>query len=112
VDGNIQAPPAPPTEEVNGVAIPQFARNAPAAVDTWDGLDGLTGVAFATGGRLFNVVNTPDVALDRIISTLAGYYLLGVESMPVDLDGQPKPIEVTVNRPGVTVSARKLFVSR
>ena len=76
------------------------------------GVDGLTGVAFATGGFVFNVGVTADQALDRVISTLAGYYLLGVESQPIDVDGQPKSIEVSVNRPGLTVIARRQFEAR
>ena len=47
---------------------------------------------------------------DRIEAELAGYYLLGVESSPVDRDGKTHSVRVEVNRKGVTVRSRRALV--
>lgn len=85
--------------------------NAPAP-DRVEAGSGLYSVAAVTGGSMFSVVMTADSAFARIISELSGYYLIGVESDPVQRDGKAHPIEVTVARPGATVrSRRQLIVS-
>ncbi len=68
---------------------------------------GIEMLAHSTRGSLFNVVNSADYAFERIESELSGHYLVGVESSPVDKDGKPHPIEVSVNRRGVTVRSRR-----
>ena len=97
-----------PTETIQGVEIPAFQRD-PTLADAMEGLDGITGLAFATGGSVFNVPIAADQALGLINATLTSYYLIGVESQPIDVDGLAKPIEVTVNRPGLIVRARRQF---
>jgi VWFA-related protein len=75
-----------------------------------DRIEKSTGVemlAMATRGTLFNVTNSADFAFQRIESELAGHYLLGVESNPIDKDGKPHAISVAVNRRGVTVRSRR-----
>jgi VWFA-related protein len=68
--------------------------------------DGLALMADATGG--FAVTNTDqlDAGVARIIDDLDHYYLLGF--YPTDEKGRGfRPVEVTVNRPGVRVRYRR-----
>jgi VWFA-related protein len=69
-------------------------------------------LASSTRGSLFNVVNGADYAFQRIESEISGQYLLGVESNPLDKDGKPHSIDVSVNRRGVTVRARRQITMR
>ena len=67
-------------------------------------------ITAATRGTLFNIAVNADSAFAKIESELAGYYLLGVESDPVDKDGKPHRIQVEVNRRGLTVRSRRELV--
>jgi VWFA-related protein len=73
---------------------------------------GVAGLASPTRGSLFNIVNSADFAFERIESELSGQYLLGVESNPLDKDGRPHSIDVSVNRRGVTVRSRRQLTMR
>lgn len=73
-----------------------------------EGLDALLG---ATRGSLFNVVAAADAAFQRIETELSGYYLIGVESAPIDRDGKAHRIRVEVNRRGATVRSRRDLVA-
>ena len=48
-------------------------------------------------------------AFDRLAGELAGYYRLGVERTPGDLDGKGRPLKVQVSRGNVAVRARAIF---
>ena len=68
---------------------------------------GLEAVAGNAGGTVIRVQGTsPDVAFDRVLSETSGHYLLGVESIADDRDGQPHPIRVKVKRGGAQVRSR------
>lgn len=68
---------------------------------------GLEAVAGTAGGTVIRVQGTsPDVAFDRVLSETSGHYLLGVESIAEDRDGQPKAIRVKVKRGGAQVRSR------
>ena len=68
---------------------------------------GLEAVAGNAGGTVIRVQGTsPDVAFDRVLSETSSHYLLGVESIPDDRDGQPKGIRVKVTRGGAQVRSR------
>jgi VWFA-related protein len=73
---------------------------------------GVEMLASATRGSLFNIVNSGDFAFERIEAELSGQYLLGVESNPLDKDGKPHSIDVSVNRRGVTVRSRRQLTMR
>jgi VWFA-related protein len=60
-----------------------------------------------TGGLLFENTNNLRQGFDRIDSDLHNYYLLGYTPRNDNYDGHFRSIEVKVNRPGVTVAARK-----
>lgn len=73
-----------------------------------DGLQMLAGMA---RGTLHKVISTADTAFRRIEQALAGYYLLGVEPGPNDRDGKRHKIDVKLTRRGLTVQARRAFLS-
>lgn len=68
---------------------------------------GLEAIAGNAGGTVIRVQGTsPDVAFDRVLRETSGHYLLGVESIAEDRDGQPKAIRVKVKRGGAQVRSR------
>ena len=70
-------------------------------------MSGLEAVAGNAGGTVIRVQGTsPDVAFDRVLSETSGHYLLGVESIADDRDGQPHTIRVKVKRGGAEVRSR------
>ncbi len=73
-----------------------------------EGLQILAGMA---RGTLHRVVSTAEGAFRRIEQALAGYYLLGVEPGTNDRDGKRHKIEVKTTRRGVTLQARRAFLS-
>ena len=73
---------------------------------------GVEMLASSTRGSLFNIVNGGDYAFERIEAELSGQYLLGVETSPVDKDGKPHNINVSVNRRGVTIRSRRMLTMR
>ena len=72
---------------------------------------GLKGLAAETGGGYFELDDTVDLAptFTKIAHELHTQYVLGF-SPPV-LDGKLHRVEVRVNRPGVTVRARRSYVA-
>ena len=68
---------------------------------------GLGGLAQDTGGVFFANTNNLRQGLDRIEDELKNYYMLGYTPTNPAYDGRFREIEVKVNRPGVTVAARK-----
>ena len=72
---------------------------------------GLMMLAGMARGTLHRVISTADAAFRRIEQALAGYYLLGVEPGTNDRNGKRHRIEVTLARRGLTVQARRAFLS-
>lgn len=73
--------------------------------------EGLLMLAGMARGTLHRVVSTAENAFRRIEQSLAGYYLLGVEPGTNDRDGKRHKIEVKSSRRGVTLQARRAFLS-
>jgi VWFA-related protein len=75
------------------------------------GQDSLRVLADETGG--FAVVNTNDFAsgFQRVVDDNSSYYVLGYYASNERRDGRFRKIEVRVDRPGVTVRARKGYVA-
>jgi VWFA-related protein len=71
---------------------------------------GLGEVAGATGGTLNEVVATGKPLFDRIARELSGAYTIAFTPDAADRDGKRHTVKVAVNRPGVTVRARREFV--
>ena len=68
---------------------------------------GLHLAAAITRGTVFRAHFNPDPIFDRLEDEMSGYYLLGVESRPNDLDKARRQIEVSVQREGAGVRARR-----
>ncbi len=62
--------------------------------------------ADATGGRTVTHTNTPEAAVPQMFRENGSYYLLGVQPATSARNGRFRPIDVRVNRPGVTVRTR------
>lgn len=60
-----------------------------------------------TGGLLFENTNNLRQGFDRVESDLRNYYLVGYTPSNTAFDGRFRTIQIKVNRPGVTVAARK-----
>ncbi len=75
------------------------------------GQDSLRVLADETGG--FAAVNTNDIAgaFQRLVDDNSSYYVLGYYPANDRRDGRFRKIEVKVNRPGVTVRARRGYVA-
>ena len=72
-------------------------------------INGMEQLAALTGGAPLRVSSGADFVFDRLENETSGYYLLAVESAPVDKDGKRHPIKVNVGRRGLTVRARQEF---
>ena len=68
---------------------------------------GLGQLAEDTGGLLLDGTNNFKPAFDRLNSDLRNYYMLGYTPLKRTFDGKFRTIRVKVNRPDVTVAARK-----
>ena len=75
------------------------------------GQDSLRVLSEETGG--FAVVNTNDVpgAFERLVEENSSYYVLGYYPSNERRDGRFRKIEVRVNKPGLTVRARRGYVA-
>ena len=89
----------------------QSQRPTTAADDRRLQEEGLLMLAGMARGTLHRVVSSADGAFRRIEQSMAGYYLLGVEPGTNDRDGRRHKIEVKTARRGVTLQARRAFLS-
>ncbi|MCY3845862.1 MAG: hypothetical protein OXH69_20235, partial [Acidobacteria bacterium] len=71
---------------------------------------GLSLIADYTGGAVHRVINNPEHAFEELRRELSGYYLLGVEPLEGDLDGEEREIDVSVSRRGARLRARREVV--
>ena len=55
----------------------------------------------ATGGQAARLTDDGAIAFRALSAGLTGFYRLGVQALPEDLDGKPRNISVKVTRPGV-----------
>jgi hypothetical protein len=72
------------------------------------GFDMLVGRA---RGAYYSVVGRGEYVFDRLALEMTGYYLLGFEPEADDRNGKAHAIAVKVNRPGLSVRARRQFVA-
>jgi hypothetical protein len=86
------------------VTVYQFdPRGLEVAVDMSADLDMLSD---ATGGRTFKNTNAPAEGVPQVFRENSSYYVLGIQPVNLTRNGRFRPIEVRVNRPGVTVRTR------
>ncbi|HSC26945.1 MAG TPA: VWA domain-containing protein [Vicinamibacterales bacterium] len=69
----------------------------------------LEALATMTGGGSFRAEVSARAAFERLSQELSGYYRIGVERDPSDLDGRTRRMKVQVRRSGSTVRARETF---
>jgi tetratricopeptide (TPR) repeat protein len=62
-----------------------------------------------TGGGSYRAEVNAEAAFERLGRELAGYYRIGVEKDPSDLESKPRRMKVQVSRSGVNVRARDVF---
>jgi VWFA-related protein len=74
-------------------------------------VQGLEMLAGMSRGGLHRVIASADPTFARVMRSLAGHYLLAVESRPADRDGKRHRIEVRMNRRGLTVYSRRGFLA-
>jgi VWFA-related protein len=79
-------------------------------LDDLVGFDGMADLALSARGTALRVVADPMAALAQVERELSGYYLLAFERQADDKDGSHIRIDVSVNRPGIEVRARREFV--
>jgi VWFA-related protein len=72
------------------------------------GLESLAGLA---RGALHRVISSGDQAFTRVMRSIAGYYLIGVETRPSDRDGRRHKITVKTTRRGTTLFSRRGFLA-
>ena len=71
---------------------------------------GLSVLASMTRGDLRRIGPNADAAFERLEMELSGYYLLGIESLPSDQDGDAHEINVSVLRASARVRSRREFL--
>jgi VWFA-related protein len=72
---------------------------------------GLEMLAGLSRGALHRVISSSENAFRRIVRSMSGYYLLGVEARAGDRDGRRHRIGVKTSRRGLTVYSRRGFLS-
>ena len=73
-------------------------------------VSGLADLAAGSRGSLYNIIGTGETIFDRLAGDMLAYYLLGVEQIPGDRDGEAHRVDVEVMRRNVTVKSRRAFV--
>ncbi|MGE0592450.1 MAG: VWA domain-containing protein [Vicinamibacterales bacterium] len=73
-------------------------------------VEGLEAFAAASGGVRLQITGSGEAVLDRVVRELRGYYLVGVERLPGDDDGEPHRLEVSLARDDLTVRGPSRFV--
>jgi VWFA-related protein len=68
-------------------------------------------LAGMTGGRSVRLAGQADTAFASLSAGLSGYYRLGVQVLPEDLDGKDRRISVKVGRPGVSLASYRRVMS-
>ena len=98
----IQSFPEDPTLGLTGTALADEVRM---------GQDSLRVLSDETGG--FATVNTNDIAgaFNRLVEENSSYYVLGYYPSNERRDGRFRKIEVRLNKPGLTVRARRGYVA-
>lgn len=89
--------------------LPDSPTGGPARFDL--GEDAPNSLAVDTGGFVVRNENNIGRALTTIAEDANRYYVIAYEPDDVRLDGQFRPIEVRVRRPGVTVRARRGYLA-
>jgi VWFA-related protein len=79
----------------------------PAGLGSRGADSGTSGFARETGGLAFTNTNDVRGAIDRILTELSNYYVLGIQDPPIGKKADLRELEVKVLRRGVTPRARR-----
>lgn len=74
-------------------------------------VQGLESLAGMSRGALHRIIASGDNAFGRILRSISGHYLIGVEARPTDRDGKRHRIQVKSSRRGLTVYSRRGFLA-
>ena len=88
---------------VPGVDVTESQRPTTPREDRDRQVEGLESLAGLSRGALHRIIVTGDNAFQRVMRSIAGYYLIGVESRPRDRDGRRHRISVKSLRRGATL---------
>jgi len=72
-------------------------------------MSGLENVAGVTGGEMFRPSGRLDAVMTKIDASTSAYYLIGFEPTDKERDGKYHRIQLTLNRPNVTLKSRAGF---
>jgi VWFA-related protein len=97
--------------DVPAVDVTQAQRPTTPREDRDRQTTGLEMIAGLSRGALHRVFSSSDPAFTRIMRSMAGHYLIGVEAEPADRDGRRHRISVKTNRRGVTLFSRRGFLA-
>jgi VWFA-related protein len=96
--------------DVPSVDVAQSQRPTTPREDRERQVMGLEMLAGLSRGALHRVITSSDGAFARIMRSISGHYLIGVEARPSDRDGRRHRISVRTKRRGVTVYSRRGFL--
>ena len=68
-------------------------------------------LAGMTGGRSVRLTGQADTAFASLSAGLSGYYRLGVQALPEDLDGKDHRISMKLSRPGASLASYRRVLS-
>lgn len=97
--------------DVPSVDVSESQRPSTPREDRDKQVEGLESLAGLARGALHRVITSGDNAFVRIMRSISGHYLLGVEARPRDRDGRRHRIQVKTNRRGVTLYSRRGFLA-
>lgn len=95
-----------------GDVAQMVADDAYTATPRFDAIaDGTNALAVDTGGLMIRNENNIGRALDHVADDAGRYYVLAYRPSNTNFDGQYRPIQVRVKRPGVRVRARRGYLA-
>jgi len=97
--------------DVPAVDVTQAQRPTTPREDRDKQVTGLEMIAGFSRGALHRVFSSSDPAFTRIMRSMAGHYLIGVEAQAADRDGRRHRISVKTSRKGVTLFSRRGFLA-
>ena len=97
--------------DVPAVDVTESQRPTTPREDRDRQVEGLESLAGLSRGALHRVIVTGDNAFQRVMRSIAGHYLIGVEARPRDRDGRRHRIQVKSLRRGVDVYSRRGFLA-
>jgi VWFA-related protein len=83
-----------------------FLRGVKSPSKVLPGNLGLPVLTVQSGGRVFNTSNDLETAVEDCVADASAYYVLSFDSLPADQQDEYHALQVTVDKPGMTVRTR------